>query len=68
MRRTLTDEEAHAVGCAIRGMLNLKKHRNAYGCKVFDTAWGTKTEQGLGHTLMRIIAEVQETGSFDLSQ
>lgn len=51
--KSLTDEEAERLGKALAEILELKKNRDGY----YLTAWGTKTDQGLGRTIYRIVQE-----------
>lgn len=52
----INDEQAGRAGRAIAILLHLKRDRDGR----YATAWGTKTDVGLGHTIARILSEKTE--------
>ena len=52
----LTDEQAEKLGKLVINLLELKKTNLGR----YDTTWGTKTELGLGLTILRLVNEVKQ--------
>jgi len=53
----MTDAQMHEAGQKIAEFLKLAKNSNG----TYNTSWGTKTEQGLAASILRIINEVKES-------
>jgi hypothetical protein len=50
----LTDSQAETLGNRVAELLGLKTCNGR-----FNTAWGTKTPIGLGHTIARLVEETK---------